>query len=228
MPTSPTSIEMLNYGRLLWQNAQRSTSDRDEVKVKKAEEALIALLYNEPSTALRGILNYSNNGKSVDSTMLGVLCLVAHMDLCTARLGTTASEVACAIGSEDPGSPEPDPPVPVNHPGIAVSVPCLDEVLVAVGVAEGEGVSAGGAVRVMADDADDADVPHLHELEGVVAPFPDGLVDGHHQSGTERDVQVLDSDGRHHRDSPLLAISCVMSPAIASRNFVGRLHAFGT
>jgi ATP-dependent Clp protease ATP-binding subunit ClpX len=102
MPASPTAIALLEYGRLLWHNSQKSPSDREESKIAKAEEQLIALLHNEPSTALRGILNYSNSGKCIDPTMLRVLCMVAHVDLCTIRLGTTVAEVACGIAGEDP------------------------------------------------------------------------------------------------------------------------------
>jgi hypothetical protein len=62
-PTVPmpshVSIELLNFGRLLWQNSQRSGSEREETKIKKAEEQLIVALNNEPSTILRAILNYS-------------------------------------------------------------------------------------------------------------------------------------------------------------------------
>jgi hypothetical protein len=41
------AIQMLNFGRLLWQNSQRSASDREESKIEQAEEQLIALLYDE-------------------------------------------------------------------------------------------------------------------------------------------------------------------------------------
>ena len=96
------AIQILNYGHLLWQNSQRSASDREESKTKQAEEQLIALLYDDTSTTLRGVLNYSNNGKSIEPTVLRVLSLVAYTTLCSTRLGTTVAEIACGIRGDDP------------------------------------------------------------------------------------------------------------------------------
>ena len=103
MPASNSiQVQMLNFGRMLWSNCQRLPSDREDSKIAKAEEELITALCNEPSTRLREILNYSNNGQNIDPIALRALCIVAHLSLCTARLGTTISEVACAIGGDDP------------------------------------------------------------------------------------------------------------------------------
>jgi ATP-dependent Clp protease ATP-binding subunit ClpX len=99
---SQVAIQMLNFGRLLWYNSQRLSSDREESKMSQAEEQLIAALRDEPSTTLRAALNFSNNGKDVNPIALRVLCLVSHLTLCTTRLGTTIAEVACAVNGDDP------------------------------------------------------------------------------------------------------------------------------
>ncbi|HTS18009.1 MAG TPA: AAA family ATPase [Verrucomicrobiae bacterium] len=102
MPASPTTVEMLNYGRLLWQSAQRSPSQPEDAQIKAEENRLISLLYADSSTTLRQILNFSNNGKTMDPVALRVLCIIAHLTLCTTRLGTTVAEIACGIAGDDP------------------------------------------------------------------------------------------------------------------------------
>jgi ATP-dependent Clp protease ATP-binding subunit ClpX len=92
---------MLEYGRLLWVNSQRSPSDREESKIAKTEEALTAALYSESSPALHGILGYSNSGQNVDPMTLRALSMVAYTALCTTRLSTTIAEVACGIAGDD-------------------------------------------------------------------------------------------------------------------------------
>jgi ATP-dependent Clp protease ATP-binding subunit ClpX len=100
---SPTSIQiqLLNFGRLLWINSQGLPSERDDSEITKAEEELIAALHAESPTALRSILNFNDNGQNIDPITLRVVCMVSYTALCTTRLGTTISEVACGIAGDD-------------------------------------------------------------------------------------------------------------------------------
>jgi ATP-dependent Clp protease ATP-binding subunit ClpX len=101
MPASRTAVELLNFGRLVWQSSQRSPSQPEDAQIKAEEDRLIGLLHAENSTTLRQILNYSNNGKSIEPVALRAFCVFAYMALCTSRLGITVAEVACWLGGDD-------------------------------------------------------------------------------------------------------------------------------
>jgi ATP-dependent Clp protease ATP-binding subunit ClpX len=101
MPTPPTAVAILQFGKLIHDEDRRHVTDRNAAAIRQSEEQLIDCLQHDRSPALKRIFGF-NVGSPVDPLVLGVVAYVAYANLCTTRLGIAVSEVVKAVAGEEP------------------------------------------------------------------------------------------------------------------------------
>jgi hypothetical protein len=72
----PIDVAIVNFGRLLHEEDQRRSADRNPARVLQCEEQLIARFSTEKNTLLKPALDF-NTGKPIDPLVLRVLAVVA-------------------------------------------------------------------------------------------------------------------------------------------------------
>ena len=98
-----TAVLLLEFGRLLYNEARRPQADRNPCRIQTLEEQLISQASTEKSAALKAALNF-NVSTPVDSLLLRICCVVAYLQLCSDNLVVTVSNVVKIVAEDEPGA----------------------------------------------------------------------------------------------------------------------------
>jgi ATP-dependent Clp protease ATP-binding subunit ClpA len=97
----PSPVALLEFGRVLQTESQRSAAGRNPTQLQEIEDQLIQRLSTEKNSLLKPALNF-NAAKPIDPSALRVLAVVAYRQLCKNRLVVTVGDVVQAVAGDDP------------------------------------------------------------------------------------------------------------------------------
>ena len=97
-PPVSAAVAILEFGRLLFEEGQRRSTDRKPSLLQEAEEQLNTRLSTDKNTLLKPALNF-HVSKPIDPLTLRVLAVVAYQQLCASKFAGAISDVARAVAS---------------------------------------------------------------------------------------------------------------------------------